>query len=96
MIVADCPAVRADFNPRPPCGGRPPAVDLDSADEVISIHVPRVEDDAESTSPPKKLSNFNPRPPCGGRHKQSYDRINLMTISIHVPRVEDDSDISKD
>ena len=33
------------FNPRPPCGGRLSPIDLDSPEEVISIHVPRVEDD---------------------------------------------------
>ena len=35
----------ADFNPRPPCGGRPVTVTLQKQKKRISIHVPRVEDD---------------------------------------------------
>ena len=78
-----------DFNPRPPCGGRPVQVrnvtkqsafqstspvwrttvtfSDEGTEEVISIHVPRVEDDKMKT-----LANCSPK------------------ISIHVPRVEDD------
>ena len=36
-------------------------------DAYISIHVPRVEDDAERRSSAGCVLNFNPRPPCGGR-----------------------------
>ena len=34
---------------------------------VISIHVPRVEDDQQGNKTNRKLRDFNPRPPCGGR-----------------------------
>ena len=36
------------FNPRPPCGGRLPDVNDYIKHTVISIHVPRVEDDTKS------------------------------------------------
>ena len=35
---------------------------------LISIHVPRVEDDLEMIREYGIPRNFNPRPPCGGRH----------------------------
>ena len=35
----------ADFNPRPPCGGRPLTIASDTGPQAISIHVLRVEDD---------------------------------------------------
>ena len=34
------------FNPRPPCGGRPGDIAFGLISPYISIHVPRVEDDA--------------------------------------------------
>ena len=37
--------------------------------ELISIHVPRVEDDFNGCGGAIKESDFNPRPPCGGRHR---------------------------
>ena len=41
-----CPV--ADFNPRPPCGGRPAALCLGALLDLISIHVLRVEDDSKN------------------------------------------------
>ena len=34
-----------DFNPRPPCGGRPVSLDWNILIVIISIHVPRAGDD---------------------------------------------------
>ncbi len=34
---------------------------------LISIHVPRVEDDSEKVTVTEEPLDFNPRPPCGGR-----------------------------
>ena len=58
-----------DFNPRPPCGGRPDMlVDIPTKDN-ISIHAPRAGGDRCHGKPcASGLDNFNPRPPCGGRH----------------------------
>ena len=56
-----------NFNPRPPCGGRlEHGVDIVYR-RLISIHVPRVEDDIKILSPSAVSMHFNPRPPCGGR-----------------------------
>ena len=85
--------IPSDFNPRPPCGGRPDwenkivdevvfqstspvwrttRIDAEGVKSIIiSIHVPRVEDDINL--------------PAG-----AYN----AGISIHVPRVEDDLDLS--
>ena len=57
----------ADFNPRPPRGGRPAPEHLRRNRRGISIHALREEGD-KSLSPPLPLpNNFNPRPPRGGR-----------------------------
>ena len=61
---------------------------------VISIHVPRVEDDADLWVSPSSKRNFNPRPPCGGRLSRSHSLNPRTSISIHVPRVEDDCNAS--
>ena len=57
----------------------------------ISIHVPRVEDDAYPSSSYNVAWNFNPRPPCGGRRRNPMAKKKWERISIHVPRVEDDA-----
>ena len=56
-----------NFNPRPPCGGRPLSVISSRRTPIISIHVLRVEDDARTPQISPCSLNFNPRPPCGGR-----------------------------
>ena len=38
-------SIAADFNPRPPCGGRRKRAAHRAMEEIISIHVLRVEDD---------------------------------------------------
>ena len=40
---------------------------------VISIHVPRVEDDVCKGQQIMDKTNFNPRPPCGGRPTTTID-----------------------
>ena len=57
---------------------------------LISIHVPRVEDDVYRAAETTTHRHFNPRPPCGGRLHLNRIIVLLMAISIHVPRVEDD------
>ena len=56
----------------------------------ISIHVPRVEDDADALGEMGLDMDFNPRPPCGGRPGKKMISEKEIIISIHVPRVEDD------
>ena len=60
-------------------------------DTEISIHVPRVGDDATLCSQGcGKSRHFYPRPPRGGRRRQSRGGRRRIPISIHVPRVGDD------
>ena len=56
------------FYPRPPRGGRPATMGNVSSYCTISIHVPRVGDDAGVGQVLNKESHFYPRPPRGGRH----------------------------
>ena len=58
---------------------------------LISIHVPRVEDDHPPQWHYSCSRYFNPRPPCGGRLDEEVVYQSTVDISIHVPRVEDDS-----
>ena len=62
---------RSDFNPRPPCGGRPRICRLRKQYAPISIHVLRVEDDGIAIAAFAAMGYFNPRPPCGGRRRSS-------------------------
>ncbi len=64
-----CRAVRADFNPRPPCGERPPCWAGCSAKDPISIHAPRAGSDRRVQKTLQNLTYFNPRPPCGERRQ---------------------------
>ena len=61
-------ALTADyFNPRSPCGERPPPGPQWSPAGSISIHAPRVGSDYIIISVLSKGANFNPRSPCGER-----------------------------
>ena len=64
-----------NFNPRPPCGGRPREYQNLRHRAIISIHVPRVEDDLFRDRRFYKGRNFNPRPPCGGRQQYCTNRM---------------------
>ena len=73
-----------DFNPRPPCGGRQRKIKILRIAKFISIHVPRVEDDALLLITQLARINFNPRPPCGGRptaENQRRDRRKFQSTS---------------
>ena len=79
-----------DFNPRPPCGGRP----TNSANYggvtlfQSTSSVWRTTGTAWAGSPTRR--NFNPRPPCGGRPFAGVVARRGLQISIHDLRVEDD------
>ena len=51
------------FNPRPPCGGRRYTTELDQPQEIISIHVPRVEDDSGRRSQTPTAEKFQSTSP---------------------------------
>ena len=67
-----CEVSSSNFNPRPPCGGRPIMLCIVEMQVVISIHVPRVGDDPLVPSIIWICSNFNPRPPRGGRRRLKW------------------------
>ena len=60
--------VYTDFNPRPPCGGRPAQSARLLPGPCISIHAPRAGGDPNCRTALRPRRYFNPRPPCGGRH----------------------------
>ena len=63
--------IYCDFNPLPPCGGRPPQIAQWNPSPSISIHSLRVEGDFCTEFGLTPSSNFNPLPPCGGRRPLS-------------------------
>ena len=81
---------RGNFNPRPPCGGRP-AREADGARDLdISIHAPRAGGDEDVYVWREDGAHFNPRPPCGGRHVLGNRHDGGRNISIHAPRAGGD------
>ena len=75
----------ADFNPRPPCGGRPLTIASDTGPQAISIHVLRVEDDRTAGAGNHAHANFNPRPPCGGRHTRCKNQNQRQHFNPRPP-----------
>ena len=78
-----------NFNPRPPCGGRPAAIEGRLYIGIISIHVPRVEDDASLTVS-GLCSSISIHVPRVEDDRLAMEKRGNGIISIHVPRVEDD------
>ena len=89
MIVAalEC------FNPRAPCGARPP---LSFPTQRTVCFNPRAPCGARPTAylsvPP--FVSFNPRAPCGARLPHALREVNELIVSIHAPRVGRDSPLS--
>ena len=59
----------ADFNPRPPCGGRPLARRCFSTHQRFQSTSSVWRTTHRSCCRPCSVGHFNPRPPCGGRRK---------------------------
>ena len=57
---------------------------------IISIHVPRMRDDARKPEKEEDHGYFNPRPSHEGRLVNIGDKQRVRLISIHVPRMRDD------
>ncbi len=64
------------FNPRAPCGARPPHSLQVSGHGCISTHAPLAGRDAETVSHRYLAYNFNPRAPCGARPPSVTGAIN--------------------
>ena len=54
-------------------------------EKLISIHVPRVEDDSRAARSSARQAHFNPRPPCGGRPRQTPRRCFWRTFQSTSP-----------
>ena len=52
---------------------------------LISIHVLRVEDDAQRIRPDIEQAYFNPRPPCGGRHRVACLYSSIVDFNPRPP-----------
>ena len=74
-----------DFNPRTPCGVRPPGKVKAGKREEISIHAPLAGCDPLPCTVSMDIANFNPRTPCGVRPCCTLALHLLMAISIHAP-----------
>ena len=69
---------RANFNPRPPRGGRQLLQGFQHPHLPISIHALREEGDSISKTSKSLMRNFNPRPPRGGRQAVTvHERPNI-------------------
>ena len=79
-----------DFNPRPPCGGRPAETQRWHTVQIISIHAPRAGGDRLHPRRIPAGMDFNPRPPCGGRRAMRSTSWAANLISIHAPRAGGD------
>ncbi len=94
-VGGDCPREEGqpmgwNFNPRPPCGGRP-VTRITPMDAVYFN--PRPPCGGRLTCRTGAIScrmDFNPRPPCGGRHRVMLACSIKLYISIHAPRVGGD------
>ena len=79
-----------NFNPRPPCGGRPGCCPGLALPNQISIHAPHAGGDRNRRDKYKVTIHFNPRPPCGGRPVLLCTSLLSWCISIHAPHAGGD------
>ena len=80
----------ADFNPRPPCGGRRSFMCYTAPSGVFQSTPPVWGATRHHRAARMRPRYFNPRPPCGGRRTRSSEVPNDFLISIHAPRVGGD------
>ena len=79
--------LHGNFNPLPPCGGRPGAAFDNMLPRVISIHSLRVEGDYADSLLLLRIGYFNPLPPCGGRPTYPDIYFKILTIFQSTPSV---------
>ena len=66
------------FNPRPPCGGRPPEIASCVESKLFQSTSPVWRTTSRPCLSWNTTSYFNPRPPCGGR------LVRLFNCAIHL------------
>ncbi len=90
--IAGSPSVCGlkNFNPRPPCGGRPQLQFLGISAPTISIRAPRAGGDAKSVQYKKDFKKFQSAPPVRGATHFMRGEYKTMLISIRAPRAGGD------
>ena len=77
---------RRNFNPRAPCGARPPDGTISPVADDISTHAPLAGRDEIVVLLHGHITNFNPRAPCGARHpSQTYKRPKELDFNPRAP-----------
>ena len=74
----------SDFNPRAPCGARPPSV-TGVHNYFISTHAPLAGRDSPYSVSLLYRYDFNPRAPCGARRAPPRGILAVENISTHAP-----------
>ena len=80
----------ADFNPRSPCGERPPSCPGAPLGITFQSTLPVWGATFREGVEIHGFLYFNPRSPCGERHLAPHHTSPLGKISIHAPRVGSD------
>ena len=65
--MGGCAECSCNFNPRPPCGGRPHGEEVLKGDNLFQSTSPVWRTTETVNNLLNGISDFNPRPPCGGR-----------------------------
>ena len=76
----------ANFNPRPPRGGRLCSMTCVRSTSTISIHAPREGGDSPQNHVPVAANRFQSTPPARGATPVRLDELQVVDISIHAPR----------
>ena len=82
---------KANFYPRPPCGGRLSQQGIVTQSRPISIHVPLAGDDARAPETERAISISIHVPLAGDDFPVCAEPDCAVWISIHVPLAGDDS-----
>ncbi len=78
------------FNPRSPCGERPPVFDKKGVMTLISIHAPRAGSDPQLFGTGAAQGQFQSTLPVRGATGEQAKRGGEVMISIHAPRAGSD------
>ena len=89
-LGAACHAPAGDFNPRSPCGERPPYIVSTTGSFKFQSTLPVRGATTGKPDPLPGNGYFNPRSPCGERLCPACMEAGGTSISIHAPRAGSD------
>ena len=84
MFVVRCSCMK-HFNPRAPCGARPPGTRTRERNDMISIHAPRAGRDSRPALPGGVVRAISIHAPRAGRDAGDKYITGSNCISIHAP-----------